>query len=151
MEITFHSHLDSYPMIATKFCTWHDSCAVVACAKFCCDLMASKGITASRNFHWIWIADKKSLVKRAPAYILSEQLVVTIIATLRWASCGPVPGPQDAQRRVAIIVTKQLGDVTREAHSSNRLCHGDIAPSVNISVILDAPSLWRPFLQSCHA
>ena len=35
--------------------------------------------------------------------------VVTIIATLRWASCspgtGPVPGPQDAQCRVAIIVT----------------------------------------------
>ena len=33
--------------------------------------------------------------------------VVTIIATLRWASCGPGtgPGPQDAQRRVAIIVT----------------------------------------------
>ena len=31
--------------------------------------------------------------------------LVTIIATLRWASCGPVPGPQDAQRKVAIIVT----------------------------------------------
>ena len=30
--------------------------------------------------------------------------LVTIIATLRWASCGPVP--QDAQRRVAIIVTR---------------------------------------------
>ena len=30
--------------------------------------------------------------------------LVTIITTLRWASCGPVPGPQDAQRRVSIIV-----------------------------------------------
>ena len=42
MEISFHSHLDSNAMITTKFCTWHDSCAVVACAKICCDLMASK-------------------------------------------------------------------------------------------------------------
>ena len=37
--------------------------------------------------------------------LTSYSCVVTIIATLRWASCGPVPGPQDAQRRVAIIVT----------------------------------------------
>ena len=66
MEISFHSHLDSNTVIATKFCTWHDSCAVVACAKICCDLMASNGITARRIFHRIWIAGKKSLVKRAP-------------------------------------------------------------------------------------
>ena len=32
----------------------------------------------------------------------------SIIATLRWASCGPGTGPQDAQRRVAIIVTRLL-------------------------------------------
>ena len=65
MEITFRSHLDSNKVIATKFCTWHDSCAVVACAKVCCDLMASNGITARRSFHRIWITGKKPLVKRA--------------------------------------------------------------------------------------
>ena len=31
-------------VIATNFCTCHDSCAVVACAKFCSDQMASNGI-----------------------------------------------------------------------------------------------------------
>ena len=66
MEISFHSHLDSKIVIATKFCTWHDSCAVVACAKICCDLMASNGIMTSRSFRRIWIAGKKPLVKRAP-------------------------------------------------------------------------------------
>ena len=56
-------------MIATKFCTWHYSCAVVACAKICCDLMANNGITAS--FHRIWIAGKeKSSVKRAPDQLI---------------------------------------------------------------------------------
>ena len=33
MEISFHSHLDSDTVITKKFCTRHDSCAVVACAK----------------------------------------------------------------------------------------------------------------------
>ena len=27
MEIPIHSHLDSHTVIATNFCTWHDSCA----------------------------------------------------------------------------------------------------------------------------
>ena len=70
MEISFHSHLHSNTVIATKFCTWHDSCPVVACAKLCCNLMASNGITARQRFHWIWIADKKSFVKRAPGLVM---------------------------------------------------------------------------------
>ena len=53
MEISFYSHLDSITVIATKFCTWHDSCAVVACAKICCDLMASNGVIARRSFYRI--------------------------------------------------------------------------------------------------
>ena len=53
MEISFLSHLDSNRVIATKYCTWHDSCAI------CCDLMAGNGIMARRNFHRIWIAGKK--------------------------------------------------------------------------------------------
>ena len=66
MANSFHSHLDSNKVIATKFCTWHDSCAVVACAKICGNLPVSNGITARRDFHQIWITSKKSLVKRAP-------------------------------------------------------------------------------------
>ena len=69
MEISFHAHLDSNAMIATKFCTWHDSCAVVACAKLCCDLMASNRDMARQIFHRIWIAGKKPLMKRAPGLI----------------------------------------------------------------------------------
>ena len=58
-RFSFHSHLDSNTVIATKFCTWHDSCAVVACATICCDLMASNGVMARRSFHRIRIAGKK--------------------------------------------------------------------------------------------
>ena len=66
MAISFHSHHDFDNVIPTKFCACGDSCAVVACAKNCCDLMASNGIMARRNLLRIWIADNDSLVKRAP-------------------------------------------------------------------------------------
>ena len=66
IRLKFRFTFDPNTVIATKFCTWHDSCAVVACAKICCDLFASSGITARRSFHRIWIAGKKSLVKRVP-------------------------------------------------------------------------------------
>ena len=56
--ILFCSHL-SFNGIATKFCTCHGSCAVVACAKICCDLMDNNWITARGSFHRIWIVSKK--------------------------------------------------------------------------------------------
>ena len=40
--------------------------AVVACAKICCDLMASNRVTARQSFHRIWIAGKNLLVKQTP-------------------------------------------------------------------------------------
>ena len=46
MKIFFCSHPISNKVIATKFCICHDSTAAVACAKICCDLMASNWITA---------------------------------------------------------------------------------------------------------
>ena len=70
MEILFHSRFDLNTVTATKFCTWHDSCAVVACAKICCDLMADSGITPRRIFHRIWIAGKQPLVKLAPDCVM---------------------------------------------------------------------------------
>ena len=76
MEISFHSHLDSNTVIATKFCTWHDSCAVVACAK---KLLRSDG--QQRNYgkakflHRIWIAGKKTLVKWVPGPTTHNQSV----------------------------------------------------------------------------
>ena len=74
-------------MITTKFCTWHDSCSVMACAKICCDLMASNGITARRSFHRIWIAGKKSLVTRAPDY---DELIIDTpyLFITAWLSYG---------------------------------------------------------------
>ena len=45
MENSVCSHLYLNTVIATKFYTWHNSCAVIACAKICCNLMASNWST----------------------------------------------------------------------------------------------------------
>ena len=42
-----------------KFCTCHDSRAVMACAKFCDDEFARIKMSVKRNFQWIWIAMEK--------------------------------------------------------------------------------------------
>ena len=66
MEISFSSHPNTNKGIATKFGTWHDSWAVVACAKCCVDIITSNWIRAKWNFHRIWIVMEKSLVKWVP-------------------------------------------------------------------------------------
>ena len=50
--------------IATNFCTSHDSTAVVPCTKFCSDHYIRIKMRVKRNFHRIWIAMEKLLVKR---------------------------------------------------------------------------------------
>ena len=50
-------------VIAVKFCTWQDSCAVVACAKFCSDLIPYNKVTPKPIFHLIWITIEKSFIK----------------------------------------------------------------------------------------
>ena len=50
--------------IATNFCTCHDSTAVVPCTKFCSDHCIRIEMRVKRNFHRIWIAMEKPLLKR---------------------------------------------------------------------------------------
>ena len=83
MEISFCSHPNTNKVIATIFGTWHDSWAVVACAKFCCDVIISNWIRAKWNFHHIWIVMEKSLVKWVPDFNVN---VINLSAFLRQSS-----------------------------------------------------------------
>ena len=40
-------------LIAMAFCTWRNSCAVMACAKFCSVTTARNGVREEQIFHWI--------------------------------------------------------------------------------------------------
>ena len=63
IQISFYCHLDSNKLIATKFCTWHDSRAVMACAKFCSEMIPYNRVTLNPIFHRICIVKQKSYVK----------------------------------------------------------------------------------------
>ena len=65
-ELAFCSHLNSNRVIATKFCVWHDSYAVVACTKICYDQIACYWITAKGIFPSNLNCEENSLVKRVP-------------------------------------------------------------------------------------
>ena len=54
--------------IATKFCTCHDSTAVVPCTKLCSNHCIRIEVRVKRNSHRVWIAMEKPLVKRGPVY-----------------------------------------------------------------------------------
>ena len=77
MEISFCSHPNNDIVIATIFGTWHDSWAVMACAKFCRDMITSNWIKAKWNFHRIWIVMEKSLVKWVPGPQASTTMALT--------------------------------------------------------------------------
>ena len=52
------SHPNSDTEIATIFCTWHDSSAVVPCAKHCSDMITRNRVTRKQIFPQIWIRMK---------------------------------------------------------------------------------------------
>ena len=78
MEISFCSHPSTNKVIATKFGTWYDSWAVVACAKFCCDMINCNWIRAKWIFHRIWIVMEKSLVKWVPGFKISNWIHLSV-------------------------------------------------------------------------
>ena len=53
MEILFYPHPSYNEMISMKFYTWHDSCAVMACVKFCSDMMNYDEVTVNPISHQI--------------------------------------------------------------------------------------------------
>ena len=60
MEKPYYFHPDSNIVITTKFCTGHDSSAVVLCAKIWSYLMTRNSIIKS-IFHWIWILRERKI------------------------------------------------------------------------------------------
>ena len=59
--ISLYSDPNLQKMITSRFCTWHDSNAVVACTKTCSDLSTRNKVSAKRSFHEIWIVLEKTV------------------------------------------------------------------------------------------
>ena len=61
MEIPVHPHPSCSEVIAMKFCTCHDSTAVVACADMCKDMVPYNGVTLKLIFRRILIMMEKNV------------------------------------------------------------------------------------------
>ena len=67
MENLFCSHPNYSEVIAIKFCTWHNSFTAKACAKFCSNMIPSKGSSYTKtNFPWNLNYNRKKFVKWDP-------------------------------------------------------------------------------------
>ena len=64
--ISFCTHSNSNRLIASNFSTWHNSCAVVSCAKICSNIIVSNGVTAKWIFHQTLIMIETELAKLGP-------------------------------------------------------------------------------------
>ena len=62
MEISSCSQPICGVAIAMKFCTWHDSCAAMACTKFCSEMILYNGVILKASLYLIWITMGKSFL-----------------------------------------------------------------------------------------
>ena len=68
MQIFISFYPTSNQVIATKFCTCHDSYVVMTCAKFCSKIMTRNGKAAFRIYHQNWRTIHKLLMRWVPTY-----------------------------------------------------------------------------------
>ena len=84
MEIKFCSPLSCSKVIAIKFCTWHDSCAIMACAKFYSDIKPNNRVILKPIFTQIWMT--MNYVKWTQDEVMVSDCMTNIIF---WIQCAP--------------------------------------------------------------
>ena len=89
MEILFYSHPSYRKGMAMKFCTWHDSCAVMTCTQFFSDKIPHFRVTLKWIFVRIVITMEKSFMKWAPDWLLYSAERRFPDSELRWPHVGP--------------------------------------------------------------
>ena len=91
MENTFHIYSISEYGTATKFCTCHDSVAVVACAKFCSDQYITIGIAAEIKFQSGLDYDRTIVSEMYPSATMTRK--PSIMDRPHGMSASLCPGP----------------------------------------------------------
>ena len=65
LSLKFMDHLFTMVKVFTiKFCTWHDSCAIMSCAKMCMGVLTRKWV--KDNFHTKFIYSRKNICETGP-------------------------------------------------------------------------------------
>ena len=83
----FCSHRNFGKVITTKFCSCHDNCVVVTCAKICSDQSHRKWNTTER----IWIQNEISSVRWLPDYVSNVTGALTDFCLFWWRLWNSIP------------------------------------------------------------
>ena len=118
----FYCHNSNSPlnyngMIATNFCTCHNSTAVVACAKVCYDMMARNRIAAKWICDPIWIAGEKSSLQWASGSLcthvknkleLNQGAVFPIPTRYHWLNNGAIITQSALRKKISQTIQTRL-------------------------------------------
>ena len=83
MGSSLYSHSSYSEVIAMKFCTWYDCCAVVECAKFFRDMVPYIGVTLIQNSPSKFNYDREIVHEMVPC-LAGDNLFLTV----RWLLNG---------------------------------------------------------------
>ena len=121
-----------------KFCTCHDSCAVMACTKFCSDHLFGIGQKVQQNFYWILDKMECFSVNRPLGPILptehgTDALAFYSVAAQLWKlCCHKLKGPQ---RHPVIFMRQGFGGRFILLSSSNKFLWHSISMDENIQYL----------------
>ena len=104
--------------IASNFCTCHDITAFVPCTKFCSDHYIRTEVRVKRNFHRIWIAMEKPLVKRDPASRIRNIFHLQLWSPRRWV--------ESACMMVADVLVPRHRDISNNHDGGSGHCVSDV-------------------------
>ena len=123
MVISFSSHPIFYQAIATKFCTWHDSIAVVSCAKICCDLITMEWINAKWIWFRIWISVKDHLTMGDTYCLWHESGFDEIKFVIEGAGVNGLKGHDISQNVIHLSKNREkVSHVFEESGKVNHVC-----------------------------
>ena len=95
MENSFCSHPSCSTVITMEFCSWYDSCAVVACAKFCSNMILYNAVTLQQIIHRKLNYDEKIVPETGPrTKDLDKSLQKIPLQSMVWCKTSVTPVPK---------------------------------------------------------
>ena len=113
LENLFCCNPKSNEVIGTRFCTWHNSTAVVTCVKICTEPHVYNLITGHCNFHHVWIfrgiswlrcaLDQVDCCRLDRSNCDAQTLQPEIAIVLEWLCCCTLASEASGCRRKTCI------------------------------------------------
>ena len=136
MESLFYSHPSCNQVITLKFCTWHDSCDGMTCAKFCSNMILYNGVTLNQISIKFELQLKNPLQNGPQATI--SLINVSGLTAKEWAGMIHCMRPANKRRRYHVTLS-----LIGWEHTQNHSCMDKW--NTHVSQNNKACITWPPF------